>query len=277
MITDNPVHVLTLQSDVSSCGQYERIYSDYEDYVSTSSFLGKVAIFPVCIIKLSPHLDHATVKRYDERDIHQNEFDDDDFFHRYNLEYRARRIIVSTGIFFQSVSNNDNPSQPKVSTSACHCNVSYNPDRDPVMHFCPRPMCRLAFHQGCLQTCKQKESNTSAWNLRLLECWPDTDRKLSVHILIRRQKGSGYSASDPLKDFPEELVKAAQQQIVKGVQAGGVVGNVKAVVAARRLIYKALLDGSTLPTDWMDQVDVDTAIPTEEFPGFMCPQCKSPI
>jgi hypothetical protein len=41
------------------------------------------------------HPDHATVKRYNERDVHQEAFDDDNFFHRYDLEYRARRIIVS--------------------------------------------------------------------------------------------------------------------------------------------------------------------------------------
>ncbi|KAJ8597725.1 hypothetical protein M405DRAFT_927930 [Rhizopogon salebrosus TDB-379] len=230
--------------DVSDCGQYERIYSDYDDYVSTDSFC-----------------DHATVKRYNERDIHQEAFDDDNFFHRYDLEYRARRII------------------PKVSDSACICNVAYNPDRDPVMHFCPRPSCRLAFHQGCLLVCKQKESNPAAWSRQLLECWPDTDIKRSVETVVRRRKGSGYSMSDPLEEFPEELVNAAQQQIVKGVQAGGVVGNVKAVVAARHLIYQTLLEGSALPNDWMSQVDFDTAAPPQEdgFPGFLCPQCQSPI
>jgi hypothetical protein len=33
---------LTYQSDVSGCGQYERIMSDYYDYVSTASFCGKL-------------------------------------------------------------------------------------------------------------------------------------------------------------------------------------------------------------------------------------------
>jgi hypothetical protein len=170
-------------------------------------------------------------------------------------------------------------SQPKVSDSACICNVAYNPDRDPVMHFCPRPSCRLAFHQGCLLVSKQKESNPAAWSRQLLECWPDTDIKRSVETVVRRRKGSGYSMSDPLEEFPEELVNAAQQQIVKGVQAGGVVGNVKAVVAARHLIYQTLLEGSALPNDWMSQVDFDTAAPPQEdgFPGFLCPQCQSPI
>jgi hypothetical protein len=100
-----------------------------------------------------------------------------------------------------------------------------------------------------------------------------------VETVVRRRKGSGYSVSDPLEEFPEELVNVAQQQIVKGVQAGGVVGNVKAVVAARHLIYQTLLEGSALPNNWMSQVDFDTAAPPQEdgFPGFLCPQCHSPI
>ncbi|OAX37132.1 hypothetical protein K503DRAFT_251758 [Rhizopogon vinicolor AM-OR11-026] len=230
--------------DVSSCGQYERIYSDYHDYVSTASFC-----------------DHATVKSYDERSLDQEPFDDDHFFRRYDLEYRARRIL------------------PNVSKSACICGVSYNPDRDQVMHFCPRPTCCLAFHQECLLMYKQHESNTAARARRLLECWPDTDKKLSVETLIRRGKGSGYSMSDPLKEFPEELLQTAQQQIVKGVQAGGVVGNVKSVVAARRLIYKTLIEGSILPVDWMSQVDVDTVVHLQDkgFPVYLCPECRSAI
>ena len=59
--------------------------------------------------QIEPHLDHATVKRYDEHSIDQERFDDDHFFHRYNLEYRARRIIVSTGMLFQSTSIDDSP------------------------------------------------------------------------------------------------------------------------------------------------------------------------
>jgi len=125
-------------------------------------------------------------------------------------------------------------------------------------------------------TYEGKESSGTAWDLQLLESWPDTDAKLSVQALVRRQKGSGYSISDPLKKFPEELVKMAQQQIVKGVQAGGVVGNVKPVVAARRMIYKVLLEGTTLPTDWMDHMDV-TDSTTEKLPRFLCPRCNSPV
>jgi len=167
--------------------------------------------------------------------------------------------------------------------------MSYNPDRDPVMHFCPRPACCLAFHPECLvtlETCIHKESNTAYDAWKFLESWPDTDEKLSVEDLTidsppcrKRRKGSETSISDPLKDFPEELVQAAQQPIVKGMGAGGVVGNVKAVVAARRLIYNTLREGSTLPTDWMYQVDVEAAIPleTKSFTGLLCPYCQSHI
>jgi hypothetical protein len=41
------------------------------------------------------YLDHATVMRYDERAVDQNEFDSDHFYCRFDLEYRARKILVS--------------------------------------------------------------------------------------------------------------------------------------------------------------------------------------
>ncbi|KAG1789180.1 uncharacterized protein HD556DRAFT_1399622 [Suillus plorans] len=234
--------------DVSGCGQYERIMSDYYDYVSTASFC-----------------DHAAVMRYDERSIDQEVFDSDDFFCRFDLEYRARKIL------------------PNITRTACCCGVSYNPDRDPVMHFCPRPTCCAAYHQECLQRPTQR-LDAAARARKFIESWPDTDEQLSIEDLVgsrpcrKRRKGPESSISDPLEELPEELVKAAQQQIVKGVQAGGVVGNVKAVVAARQLIYRSLLDGS-LPTDWKDKVDIEAAIPPKRksSPVFVCPQCQSLI
>ncbi|KAG2098884.1 hypothetical protein BD769DRAFT_1512305 [Suillus cothurnatus] len=234
---------------VSDCGQYERILSDYYDYVSTASFC-----------------DHAIVMRYDERAIDQETFDPDNFYCRFDLEYRARKIL------------------PNVTRTACCCGVCYNPDRDPVMHFCPRPACRAAFHQECLKR-PTKKLDAAARARKFIESWPDTDEKLSIEDLVssrscrKRRKGLQSSISDPLEQFPEELVEAAQQQIVKGVQAGGVVGNVKAVVAARQLIYRSLLDGSSLPTNWEDKVDVEAAIspPRQSYPVFACPQCQSLI
>jgi hypothetical protein len=152
------------------------------------------------------------------------------------------------------------------------------------MHFCPRPDCRAAYHQECLERPKQR-LNAIAKARKFIESWPDTDENLSIEDLAssrpcrKRRKGPETSISDPLEQFPEELVKAAQQQIVKGVQAGGVVGNVKAVVAARQLIYRSLLDGSSLPTDWKDKMDVEAAIPPKRKSSlvFVCPKCQSLI
>lgn len=233
--------------DVSGCGQYERIMSDYYDYVSTASFC-----------------DHATVMRYDERAVDQKVFDSDHFYCRFDLEYRARRIL------------------PSIKSIACCCGVCYNPDRDPVMHFCPSPGCRAAYHQECLRRPKGKLDST-ARDRKLIENWPDTDKPLSIEDLASsrpcRKRRKGPSIPDPLDQFPDALVKAAQQQIVKGVQAGGVVGNVKAVVAARQLIYCSLLKGSPLPTDWKDKIDVKAAISPDRKSTlvFVCPQCKNLI
>jgi hypothetical protein len=146
------------------------------------------------------------------------------------------------------------------------------------MHFCPRPSCRAAYHQECLTRLTKLDAR------KFIESWPDTTEKISIEDLAgsrprrKRRKGPESSIPDPLEQFPKALVKAAQQQIVKGFQAGGVVGNVKSVVAARRLIYCSLLEGSPLPTDWEDKIDVE-AIPPERKGTlvFQCPYCESLI
>ncbi|KAF4613128.1 hypothetical protein D9613_011078 [Agrocybe pediades] len=102
--------------------------------------------------------------------------------------------------------------KPKPGSCGCTCVQPYNPnDTDPshIMHFCPRPGCRRAFHQACLlkagpvvdQTTtnsasgsrpKRKVSQKSSDDaplpndraLRLLACSPDTDDEVDLLSLI---------------------------------------------------------------------------------------------
>jgi hypothetical protein len=82
-----------------------------------------------------------------------------------------------------------------------------------------------------------------------------------------------------LSAFPADLVKVAEQPIIKGGR-GGIVGNVTYVVNARRLVYDALIKGS-VAEDWVDIVDVSRAVVNpdgkKKIPALACPQCQGPI
>ncbi|KAH7921475.1 hypothetical protein BV22DRAFT_1132262 [Leucogyrophana mollusca] len=240
-----------------SCAKRERIFSDYHDYV------------PVACI--------AAVMRYDERNVDQDPLDDDDFFCRFDFEYRARKIL------------------PQPTSCVCICKVPYNPESDTIMNFCPRPSCRTGYHQSCLLLYGHIDPDLSNRKRRLLEAWPDTDRRRTIDDIIapdvpppkrRKRSGSKASKSSPsstsaLRSFPKEIVEVAQQQIVKGTEAGGIVGNIRSVIAARSIIYDVLARERSIPEDWDDKIDVETAFPLKGSEKallcFVCPRCQGPI
>ncbi|KDR77282.1 hypothetical protein GALMADRAFT_246612 [Galerina marginata CBS 339.88] len=116
--------------DQSAIGRFERIFSDHFDLVGPESF---EVIVPMI--------------KFNENDHEQAFISRDQFFRRYTFEYKARTL------------------KPKPGTSSCNCLKPYNPDdMDPirVMHFCPRPSCRKAYHQSCLIKAKSKESSSTA-------------------------------------------------------------------------------------------------------------------
>ena len=82
-----------------------------------------------------------------------------------------------------------------------------------------------------------------------------------------------------LSSFPADLVKAAEQPIIKGGDAG-IAGNAAYVVKARRLVYGAIMEGS-VPEDWEEIVDVQKAFvkvnAKKKVPALMCPNCQGPI
>lgn len=81
--------------------------------------------------------------KLNEVDPDQRYIPNEEFYRRYTFEYRARNL------------------QPKPGLQTCVCHIPYNPnDTDPLnlMHFCPRPSCRKAYHHQCLWADKSKES-----------------------------------------------------------------------------------------------------------------------
>ncbi|KIJ63590.1 hypothetical protein HYDPIDRAFT_40999 [Hydnomerulius pinastri MD-312] len=238
------------------CGKKEKLFSDNYDIVSSQCFS-----------------DLVLMKRYDERDLEQPQLEDDDWFYRYNFEYTARRII------------------PKVATITCVCKTPYIPGSDEILHFCPRPGCRTAHHQSCLLERGLVEDVSEDRYRRLIETWPEVGATDTVESVVegpsrKRRKGTPSSTDgcpvmiedlDPLESFPRGLLDIAKQQIVKGTHAGGIVGNLAAVTAARNIIFRALTGDGIVPDDWMVEIDMPSLDIPWKLPGVICPHCGSPI
>lgn len=176
------------------------------------------------------------------------------------------------------------------------------------MHFCPRPSCRRFYHRACLVQDDSISKNASGdRDLQLLTCWPDTDEALTLGELApaprspikKRRKSNDKDTTvqqrtdeDILASLPPNLVKIASQPIVRGAAfvKGGIVGNMKAVVKARRIVYEAVRDGIEVADDWSQEVGkVSNAVVDPGILGaggrgkkivlitLLCPNCKSLI
>jgi len=181
--------------------------------------------------------------------------------------------------------------QPKP-TLSCVCHAPYNPnDMEEVMHFCPRPSCRMSYHESCLLAGDHvdQEIKPPARALALLTSSPDSDETFTMsnsHPKKRSRRNSSTSvdrssvplALDMLQALPKKLVEVAQQPIVKGALFNSLTGNVQRVVKARSLVYQALKDTKIDPK-WKTMVNA--AMPILQFPNigvaFSCPKCGNAI
>ena len=161
------------------------------------------------------------------------------------------------------------------------------------MHFCPRPRCRKWYHRNCLSLYPAAASAHV-----LLESSPDLDQPFYVsseisdglkdnpiELLLDGMSLQGKSEIT-LSSIPVALLKIAIQPIVrsghrKATNAGGIAGNVRAVVAARRLVY-AGLDGEDVG-DWETKLNVRLDEVLAKLEGQMevqvrkCPECHGPV
>ncbi|TFK67649.1 hypothetical protein BDN72DRAFT_960887 [Pluteus cervinus] len=245
--------------DPKTCGKYERMYSDQQDLISSLAFESVVVVNNFRESKIDSFISRTQ------------------FFTRFNLEHKRRAIL------------------PKVGDGTCICDAPYKPDDfSGLMHFCPRPSCRQAYHQICLVRAESKETARGRKH-RLLLCSPDTDKEFSLEALIKervstpakKRRSSGgkraISATSPtsvLASLPAKLVELAMQPMVRGAAfpEGGVTGNISYVAHARRLVYSGMTDTDPIPDDWEDEVNQHATIVTmEDIPPLVCPKCKSAI
>ncbi|KAJ6481896.1 hypothetical protein C8R45DRAFT_1003382 [Mycena sanguinolenta] len=211
--------------DGSHCGKYERLQSNHRDCVSSNCFDGL-----------------ARVKQFDPTSLDQEKISGDEFYCRYTV-------------------NTTNKSISPTPTPTCICGCLYNPS-DPalksVMHLCLQPSCRKYYHRGCVTPTR---TSTPYERIHFIMTDPDTGESVrlplnesaSAEPPKKRRRASGIATDTPstlpaigdlLATFPPALLRAAAQPIMRGGMFG-VVGNVAAVVAARRIVRDALQEGTT--------------------------------
>lgn len=150
------------------------------------------------------------------------------------------------------------------------------------MHFCPRPSCRRFYHRSCLNENGHNDPDPSTRTDRLLTCSPDTDDEFTLKSLMPSRniisRFISSSQREPLDDIPDQLINIANFPIVRGHNCGGVAGNVKVVVTARRMIYHAIEAGGFVPNDWEETFkSMAYSAIKGPIPALLCPECRGPI
>ncbi|KAJ7628721.1 hypothetical protein FB45DRAFT_919097 [Roridomyces roridus] len=230
---------------LSHIGEFERLESNHADCISSSVFDGKI-----------------DMKQFDESTLYPEPIQDGELYFRYTIDVNTKTI------------------SPAVQTT-CTCNRSYNPsDDDPgsLMHFCSRPSCQKYFHSRCIAN---EPAAAAERDRGFLLLDPDSDDRVEIEDALaagtsasasaprpkkkkqrsNRAEGSpipvlGPAAAQIFSNLPPALVKAAEQPIVRGAafRAGGVVGNISAVMAARRLVFHSLRTGEFDDENWEENM-----------------------
>ena len=159
------------------------------------------------------------------------------------------------------------------------------------MHFCPR--CFKAYHRHCLLEAASLDFDSNR-KFRLISCSPATTANTTYPIAnlddpkSSRKKRNRCGRTPSMANFrrlisafPNELLELAKQSIVKGGKDGTIVGNIKSVIGARRMVCEAINGPATLPDDWRRLLDLKPASKTcteqDVPPPLLCPECGSPI
>jgi hypothetical protein len=137
------------------------------------------------------------------------------------------------------------------------------------MHFCSGLGCHQFYHLECLIKGNFIEPDDLKLSRphSMVTCSPDTDHTFILpdlfnaitthpHTLDRSTMHLEDDLNELLTGFDilTPLLNISQQPIVKGFGFTGVVGNVRPVVEARRMIYKALGDLTPIPDSWEEEM-----------------------
>ncbi|KAF8581058.1 hypothetical protein K439DRAFT_255742 [Ramaria rubella] len=236
-------------------GKYERINSNQADFISTDSCCGP-----------------AKMTEYDEQNVEQEDIEPESFYCRSEYDWHTKTI--------------KRPSPP-----CSICNKVYNPDTD-IMHFCPRTGCLRAWHASCLANANWffKSPVNFLQRMESLET-SSLPSEPSPKKKVRIKKTQAAQAIEALADsyaqIPADLLAIARQPIVRG-RSLGIVGNVRSVVRARKMLQNALKGAESIPEDWLGALgtvydaDVIAPPPTKAKKkgvplAYECPRCGEPI
>ncbi|KAJ7241993.1 hypothetical protein C8J57DRAFT_1368031 [Mycena rebaudengoi] len=212
--TPDDVHIKLPSFDASRCSKYERLYSHHSEVISSLTFN---AVVPMAeFVEDSPEQPRIPLEH---------------LFCRYFLDtklkaFRILPYVYAEALAYTSLSHEESLD---VELNRCICDVPYNTRREEglenIMHWCPHPRCRRAYHRVCLVN-DSPQAHVSAILFARLANSPDGE-KVDV------------TNHDVLSRLPADLVGLAVQPIVRGGKYG-IAGNVAAVVLARRVVLAAL-------------------------------------
>ncbi|KAI0783263.1 hypothetical protein C8Q75DRAFT_811079 [Abortiporus biennis] len=225
----------------SQIADNERMLSSHWEYLEWNCLDRVVDIYPWFSDQLDPP-----------------EISEDTFFTRHVINFETKPLF--------------NPPLREHKCGICSESLMYNPfpasfrASDTYWHFCPRPQCRKWFHRSCLLHSFEEpdlDSYVGSHKLRILAVDPDDQNPHPSFVQFtypkpdRGKDSSEFNLSNMANAKWEEMLSKiqsklhpsiltiAQQPIVRHPNTGNlsIVGNLKDVVLARRLVYH-VLEGS---------------------------------
>ncbi|CAE6537039.1 unnamed protein product [Rhizoctonia solani] len=244
----------------------ELIFSDHYDTVHLSSVLGRVDI-----------------KFFDEISTTQVPIVPGELFYR--------RAIFRDRVVSQHTPKNQCTSR---------CKLPYKPDRD-IQHFCQRISCRRWFHTSCLEPNPQVKNRNEDYMIDY-ELPPEEQQLVDI-VSSRRSKpnkkafehsseteGEAEETSSMqrrlalVRQLPPQVRTLATSAITRGIESGqGVVGGAYAILQARWLARKVIIEGGILTREEEDDLAEEARLtnpddgPRVTPRKYLCPSCADPI
>ncbi|CAE6384263.1 unnamed protein product [Rhizoctonia solani] len=261
--------------DKRSCSNMisgELIFSDHYDTVHLSSVLGRVDI-----------------TFFNEISTRQNPILPGELFYR--------RAIFRNRIVSQHTPKN---------LCITRCKLSYNPDRD-IQHFCQRIGCRRWFHAPCLEPNPHVKTRDQEWAIEYELPFDEQElvdivssRKTGLNIQLDQHAPTYGNSSETegeaegtsslqrrlalARQLPLQVRTLATSAITRGSKSGqGIVGGAYAILQARWLARKVIIEGGTLTREEEEDLAEEAKStnpdggPRITPRGYLCPSCGDAI
>ncbi|KDN48570.1 hypothetical protein RSAG8_02557, partial [Rhizoctonia solani AG-8 WAC10335] len=186
------------------------------------------------------------------------------------------------------------------------CKLSYKPDRD-IQHFCQRISCRRWFHTSCLESNPHAKNRSEDW---MIDYELPPEEQQLVDIVSSRKSGSSSkikvskfeNSSETegeveteetnslqrrlalVRQLPPQVRTLATSAITRGIESGqGIVGGAYAILQARWLARKVVIEGGTLTRGEEEDLAEEARLtnpdggPRFTLRKYLCPSCADPI